>query len=43
MNERYTEDIVYDHFKSDEKYNDILLEKQKSSIPRIKKAPIGAI
>ncbi|MFZ3168157.1 MAG: N-6 DNA methylase [Candidatus Methanoperedens sp.] len=37
MNERNTEDIVNDHFKNDEKYNDILLEKQKSSIPRVDK------
>lgn len=37
MNERNTEDIVNDHFKNDDKYNDILLEKQKSSIIRVDK------
>lgn len=37
MNERITEDIVRNHFKSDGCYDRILLEEQKSSIPRVNK------
>lgn len=37
MNERITEDVVRNHFKSDECYDKILLEEQKSSIPRVDK------
>lgn len=37
MNERITEDIVRDHFKKDDSFNQIRLEEQKSGIPRINK------
>lgn len=37
MNEKITEDIVRTHFKSDEYYDKILFEEQKSSIPRVDK------
>jgi type I restriction-modification system DNA methylase subunit len=37
MNERITEDIVRDHFKKDISFDQILLEEQKSKIPRIEK------
>jgi 16S rRNA G966 N2-methylase RsmD len=37
MNERITENIVRDHFKKDISFDQILLEEQKSKIPRIEK------
>jgi len=37
VNERITEDIVREHFKNDVDYNKIIIEEQKSKIPRVNK------
>ncbi|WP_300753159.1 N-6 DNA methylase [uncultured Brachyspira sp.] len=37
VNERITEDIVREHFKGDPFYNNIVLEEQISSVPKINK------
>ena len=37
VNERITEDIVREHFKRDPFYNNIVLEEQISSVPKINK------
>lgn len=42
LNERITEDIVREHFKKDELFENILFEEQKSSIPKIQKLLKGA-